>query len=579
MKSICYWLIPIISIILTSCSSAPNASKRSYDYSTESTAPLTSSGTEKNGGTSEPDSTTEHRVEESAKPQPKQPTREIRKSELKAGSHNDNEEFVRYLQYLERFAYLDTSKLDVAERYILQIKDTDGKPIPNCNLTIRDSAGVIASLTTYSSGEAVLFPNTLGKRFIGDTISVNGVYQNQPFTHTFPRGVCQVIPISIGTKSSIPQPLPIDILFLLDTTGSMSDEIQKLKDTLVSIHHKITQVRIAVAPRFGMVLYRDIGDAYVTKVFDLTGDLEHFQRLLDEVEANGGGDKPEEMEEALKKSLTEIAWNPNGIRLIFAITDAAPHLDRSHSQNYVWAMQTAAQKGIKIYTIGTSGLDEVGEYVLRQLALFTQAHYLFLTYGEQGESSDSPQAKTSHHTGENYAVVPLDILVVRMIRQELSYLVNPELIREEVIPTPMQINAASLTERIHNLVEQIHYPIQKRLVANPLIAVFPLNYEPPQKFKNVAQYIKDTVEQELKSKECKLLEREELQKAIRERMISAGDTLDEKAFSEITKMQGADIYLSGKVYPLGESVVLFMQIVDVASLQKLAVARVLWTPE
>lgn len=512
-------------------------------------------------------------------PVPPTTDREIPRVELTAGSHNDNEEFVRYLEYLARFAHLPVLRLDVGERYIVQLKDRDGSPVPNCRLSIDADGRNVARLITSSSGEVVFFPNAMSPGMPGNSFTVSGEHRGRNFGQTFMRGAEGVVSITLPTARAIETPVPLDIVFLLDTTGSMGDEIQRLKDTLFSIHHRITeQMRVTVSTRFGMVLYRDVGDAYVTKVEPLTGDIEYFQRALDQVQAGGGGDKPEELEEGLEKALTTILWNPNGIRLVFAITDAPPHTDRRREKNYLWAAQEAARQGIKIYTVGASGLDEIGEYVLRQLAIFTQAHYIFLTYGEKGES-DSPEAKVSHHTGANYEVALLDTLIVRMIRRELSYLVEPGLIREEEIPTPVQVNAAEVTERIHNLVEQVHHQIRKQLEEQPLIAIFPLHYEPPKRFRNVAEYIKDSVEQEMKYLKCRLLERDELKRAIRERMIAAGNTLDDEQISEISKIEGADIFLTGKIYPLGESVVIFLQAVDVHNLQKIGVARVLWTPE
>mgnify|MGYP000853120133 CR=1 FL=1 len=503
----------------------------------------------------------------------------IAKSTLKAGSHNDNEEFVRYLEYLQRdiLQGLKVPWLSVTERYILQVKDSQNNPVPNCSLAIFCDGEQIAQFTTGSSGEAIFFMEKISH---AKTLQIEGLYNGTTFKHSFFRGTEQVITISLPSPRLIPDILPLDIVFLLDTTGSMGDEIQKLKDTLFSIHHRITsKIRIKTTVRFGMVLYRDFGDEYVTRMEPLTSSIEEFQEKLDKVQAKGGGDKPEELNQAFVEAITKQNWNRNGLRLVFLITDAPPHLNRNTKYDYVWAMKEAAKKGIKVYSVGASGLDTAGEYVLRQIALFTQGQYIFLTYGEKGESSDSDKALVSHHTGSNFKEMLLDDLIVSMIKKDLSYLVDSSLIIEEEIPEPVQYNAFTLNEKVSNLAEQLCHCAAQKLKENPSIAVFPMQTDNSRRFKNVERFVQDTLSEELKKQSCKLIEREEIQKAMAERMLSSGAVLDEKEIGQITQVQGADIFLSGRLYPMGESMVLFAQLVDVKSLEKLAVARVLWTPE
>lgn len=416
-------------------------------------------------------------------------------------------------------------------------------------------------------------------------IVILGKYHENVFEYKTAVGEMEVINVQTNfLRDELSKP-SLDIVFTIDTTGSMGDEIQKLKDTLFSIHHRITSMKyIKPQVRFGMVLYKDRGDAYITKVVKLTSDLEQFQMQLQEVTAGGGGDYPEEMDQALYKTITEQPWNKNGIRMTFLITDAPPHLNRS-KPDYVWSMQEAARKGIRIYGVGASGLNNLGEYVLRQIAVFTGGHYIFLTYGESGESSSSGVAKVSHHTGSNYETEFLDTLIVKMIKSELSYVVDPALIMEEEIPVPEKINASTLDERIKNISDQLFYQVKKHLKNDISIAICPFDLKIPVRLRNVATYVQDGLQQNMKQSmdasglKCKLLDRENIRKAFQERMLASSENMDEKEYSSITKVQGAQIFLTGKIYPLGKSVVLFMKLIDVKTLQKLAVARVLWTPQ
>jgi len=84
---------------------------------------------------------------------------------------------------------------------------------------------------------------------------------------------------------------------------------------------------LSVKPRirFGMVLYKDVDDEYVTRVIPLTDKLNDFVRDLEKVEASGGGDGPEDLQSALKDAMKKIKWNKDGIRLCYIVTDAEPH--------------------------------------------------------------------------------------------------------------------------------------------------------------------------------------------------------------------------------------------------------------
>ncbi len=134
-----------------------------------------------------------------------------------------------------------------------------------------------------------------------------------------------------------------------------------------------------------MVLYKDRGDEYRTRVVPFTEDLAQFQAALARVEADGGGDTPEDLEAALGRAIRGVQWSPDGIRLAFVITDAPAHLDEYRpAYTYVDAVHDARRLGIKFFSVGTGGLPLEGELLLRQVAQYTYGKYIFLTYGEKG---------------------------------------------------------------------------------------------------------------------------------------------------------------------------------------------------
>ncbi len=80
--------------------------------------------------------------------------------------------------------------------------------------------------------------------------------------------------------AALPQTPRLDVLFLLDATGSMGDEIAQIQNTLASIAERVDRIEPRPELRFGLVAYRDRGDEYVTRVYDFTPDVALFQQLL-----------------------------------------------------------------------------------------------------------------------------------------------------------------------------------------------------------------------------------------------------------------------------------------------------------
>jgi hypothetical protein len=166
-----------------------------------------------------------------------------------------------------------------------------------------------------------------------------------------------------------------------------------------------------------MTVYRDRGDLFVTRTFDFTPNVTAFTTALAAVQADGGGDMPEDLNAGLHEALTAPAWRGDDtVKLVFLIADAPPHLDYQGGADYAADVKDATRRGIKVEPIASSGLDDQGEFVFRQLAQVTMGRFTFLTYGADGAS---PGDSTTHHVSD-YAVLSLDDLVVRLISDELK---------------------------------------------------------------------------------------------------------------------------------------------------------------
>lgn len=151
----------------------------------------------------------------------------------------------------------------------------------------------------------------------------------------------------------------VDVVFVLDTTGSMSALLDGAKRKIWEVARFIAKGQPAPELRIGLVAYRDIGDDYVTKFFDLTDDLDGVYQNLLAFAAGGGGDTPEHVAKALHEAVFRSSWseNRNTLKLIYLVGDAPPHTDYNDGYSFHAVAQSARERGIRINTV-RCGSDE-----------------------------------------------------------------------------------------------------------------------------------------------------------------------------------------------------------------------------
>lgn len=165
---------------------------------------------------------------------------------------------------------------------------------------------------------------------------------------------CLALPISIHAKPKNPTK-DVEVVFVLDTTGSMTSLIDGAKKKIWSIANTIVDQYPDATVRMGLVGYRDLDDEYVTKHFPLTTDIQGIYAHLLGFEANGGGDTPESVNEALDIAVTKMGWsdlnNKQTKRIIFLVGDAPPHMDYPQDRKYPAVVAEAKQRGIIVNTV------------------------------------------------------------------------------------------------------------------------------------------------------------------------------------------------------------------------------------
>src|SRR5688572_14542987 len=149
----------------------------------------------------------------------------------------------------------------------------------------------------------------------------------------------------------------IEVAFVLDTTSSMTGLIEGAKRKVWTIARQVATGRPSPAIKLGLVGFRDLGDEYVTRTFDMTNDVDAIYGHLMAFRAVGGGDTPESVNQALYEAVTKLSWSrdSNTLKIVFLVGDAPPHMDYPNEMRYPEILQLAKRAGIIINTIQCGG--------------------------------------------------------------------------------------------------------------------------------------------------------------------------------------------------------------------------------
>ncbi|ARU54621.1 von Willebrand factor type A domain-containing protein [Oleiphilus messinensis] len=208
----------------------------------------------------------------------------------------------------------------------------------------------------------------------------------------------------------------IEVVFVLDTTSSMSGLIQAAKENIWSIATTMASAQPAPEIHMGLVAFRDRGDRYVTKVIDMSTDLDSMYAQLMDLRAEGGGDTPESVNQGLLAAVNEISWSgdlkyqsgaqmqngklqndklPNekarhdSYKVIFLVGDAPPHMDYPGEPQYPDILKMAQKKGIVINTI-QAGQDTSTKQVWQDIAQLNQGSYFQVAQGGNAVAVSTP---------------------------------------------------------------------------------------------------------------------------------------------------------------------------------------------
>jgi len=322
-------------------------------------------------------------------------------------------------------SYQSAWKIAPKNRFSVQVVNENRQPIANAQVSLLNSSSiVIYKAVTDNTGKAELW-STLGFEDDFDashSLTVN--YQREEKTirraKSFQKGINNVT-----FKVDCDLNYDVDISFVVDATGSMSDELNFLKAELNEVMFKSKQIDQRLNFRFANVFYRDHGEEYLTKKQAFSRVLSESITFISDQYPAGGGDFPEAVDVALDEAINQLDWNPEArARILFLILDAPPRNNEEVQNKLKKLMKEAAEKGIRIIPLVASGISKDAEYLLRSIALATNGTYAFLTdHSGIGNGHLAPST-------DEYEVELLSELLIRLIT---NYTYQPDC--EEEIPT------------------------------------------------------------------------------------------------------------------------------------------------
>jgi hypothetical protein len=303
-------------------------------------------------------------------------------------------------------------KIFTNQKIQVLVQDKKGKPINDVVVELWTNNKLEWKARTDVFGEALLWKNLFD---ISKNEQENGIIKTknndgQDLKNVIIQDKNAVQKIVLDAV--IPVPNITDIMFVVDATGSMGDEINYLKSELEDIINRVQSSDNQEVIRLGMTFYRDHGDDYLVRNFDFKTDIKQVQSDLDKQGAGGGGDFEEAVDEALDNAINQQRWSAKATtRLLFLILDAPPHYDSQRIKTMQKNIEAAAEKGIKIIPVVASGIDKNTEFLMRMTAQATNGTYVFLT--------DDSGVGNSHlkPTIGSYQVEYLNNLMLRLIKK------------------------------------------------------------------------------------------------------------------------------------------------------------------
>ena len=273
-------------------------------------------------------------------------------------------------------SYLSSRKL--YSNRVVKVHVADGDSVCfNVRAEVLANGKVLAGGRTDVNGDVVLAYDILGNQNVKpDTVRILG-------KDTAIEDGASDISVDISSEEGYDKPYKLDLMLMIDTTGSMGDEISYLAAELSDMVKRISESGKQLSIRVSVNFYRDETDDYVVKYYDFRENIDECIEQIRQEYASGGGDMPEAVHKALSNAVSGHEWRADAVKLCFLVLDAPPHTEsevQGIGVDIANSLLMASEYGIRIipvYCSSDSGNET--EFILRSYALVTGGTFIFLT--------------------------------------------------------------------------------------------------------------------------------------------------------------------------------------------------------
>lgn len=306
-----------------------------------------------------------------------------------AGEDGEKTEDGRFYAYPKEDWHLDT-----ARRLVVTVM-TGETPVAAAKVMGKNASGeTVGVAVTDARGIAYLYLSDTA----AEVLAASG-------TATASAAPAEDGTVAISLETAAPKQNVIQLMFVMDVTGSMGDELTYLQKEIEYVINAVAKADGDTAIQLALLFYRDEGDTEQFAYHDFVdvtdgSNLQEMQSILKKQVATGGGDYPEAVDEALQMAVSKQWYDGTATKLIFHVLDAPPHDGQINRDTYAAAVNVAVEKGIRICPILASGADRLTEYLTRQTAALTAGRFIYVTddsgIGDSHYDPDIPNAAVEH---------------------------------------------------------------------------------------------------------------------------------------------------------------------------------------
>lgn len=327
--------------------------------------------------------------------------------------HNWNRHWTDLLADSEITSYEDMYGFFARQRYTVMLMNEQDVPLADVVVQMKNAGEIIWETRTDNTGKAELWAGIFDKKTFS-SLTVEAWIHGKKHDLGLPKSAKDGFNFfKINTECYAPT--NVDIVWAVDATGSMGDEIEYLKTEVLDVIGRAKSNNPKLSFRMGTAFYRDKGDEYIVKSSGLSPDINSTVEFIQKQFAGGGGDYPEAVHSALEEVVYGQKWSEHAIaRICFLVLDASPHQDPAVKASLQKTIREAARLGIRIVPLTASGIQKDTEFLMKFFGLATNGTYVFLT------DHSGIGGKHLEPTTDEYKVEPLNDLLVRIITEYTS---------------------------------------------------------------------------------------------------------------------------------------------------------------